>query len=257
LAFLISISGRQEVAKINNFPVYVVTEIALIPLSSRGDAETAICEAKKHLKNGPNAQEATDSDSDLSDDGGSNHTGVEAQETDHASNPSTRSSTEDVRSSAPKRNSSNVAEDVIGRKGQYGRFAERWFSRKGWTNERIKVQGMSADNAPKSSASSAQAPETKEIAHSGTQVPKADDNNRSQEPARSGPKAANLLLPKLLRTTQILLASRSFYFSYELDITRRLGSEGFPKNSDLPLYRTVDPTVSGAFGILYILKMID
>ncbi len=53
------------------------------------------------------------------------------------------------------------------------------------------------------------------------------------------------LLPKLLRTTRILLASKSFFFSYEYDITRRLGSQGNQsmKGSELPLYKTVDPLV--------------
>lgn len=51
------------------------------------------------------------------------------------------------------------------------------------------------------------------------------------------------LLPKLLRTTKVLLASRSFFFSYDYDITRRLGSQG-AYNRDIPLHRIVDPLVS-------------
>jgi len=49
---------------------------------------------------------------------------------------------------------------------------------------------------------------------------------------------ANALLPKLLRTTRMLLISRSFFFSYHLDITRRLG-QGIT-SSELPLHKLVD-----------------
>ncbi len=43
-----------------------------------------------------------------------------------------------------ERTTSNVAQDVLTRKGQYGRFAERWFSRKGWSTEKRRAQGSKA-----------------------------------------------------------------------------------------------------------------
>lgn len=51
------------------------------------------------------------------------------------------------------------------------------------------------------------------------------------------------MLPKLLRTTRTLLGSRSFFFSYELDITRRLGTDE-KNSSEIPLHKSVDPLVS-------------
>lgn len=33
---------------------------------------------------------------------------------------------------------SSVAEDVITRKGGYGRFAKKWFSKKGWTADQVR-----------------------------------------------------------------------------------------------------------------------
>ena len=54
---------------------------------------------------------------------------------------------------------------------------------------------------------------------------------------------ANALVPKLLRTTRMLLSSRSFFYSYDLDITRRLGGE-IMKNPEIPLSKSVDPLVS-------------
>ena len=54
---------------------------------------------------------------------------------------------------------------------------------------------------------------------------------------------ANALVPKLLRTTRMLLSSRSFFYSYDLDITRRLGGE-IVRNPEIPLSKSVDPLVS-------------
>lgn len=65
----------------------------------------------------------------------------------------------------------------------------------------------------------------------------------SSMPGSSSANATNTLLPKFLRTTQMLLGSRSFFFSYELDITRRLGKIE-NKGSEIPLHRSVDPLVS-------------
>jgi hypothetical protein len=54
--------------------------------------------------------------------------------------------------------------------------------------------------------------------------------------------AAGGLLPKLLRTSQILFgSSRSFYFSYDHDITRSLANPRTPATSLVPLYNHVDP----------------
>ena len=55
------------------------------------------------------------------------------------------------------------------------------------------------------------------------------------------------LTPKLLHTTKLLLAhSRSFYFSYDWDITRSWGSQTNSVNSGVPLCKIVDPLVGFA-----------
>ena len=56
------------------------------------------------------------------------------------------------------------------------------------------------------------------------------------------PEIALSLLPKLLRTLVLMLCSRSFYFSYDLDITRRLGTQ-LGRSKDLPLHKAIDPLV--------------
>jgi len=59
------------------------------------------------------------------------------------------SSDDDVSDDPPRRPnhhrtlSSSIAEDVIGKKGVYGRFAERWFSKRGWQVDRNRLQGLS------------------------------------------------------------------------------------------------------------------
>lgn len=53
----------------------------------------------------------------------------------------------------------------------------------------------------------------------------------------SSAQVANPLLPKFLRTTRMLLTSRSFFFAYDIDITRRLGTGNA---SQLPLHKSVD-----------------
>ena len=60
--------------------------------------------------------------------------------------------------------------------------------------------------------------------------------------SRGSKDITDSLLPKLLRTTKMLLASRNFFFSYDYDITRRFGSlKDYSK--DTPMCRVVDPLV--------------
>ena len=65
-------------------------------------------------------------------------------------------------------------------------------------------------------------------------------STRSSEDSLEATAAA--FLPKLLYTAQILFgSSRSFFFSYDFDITRRWG-ECKPFSSEQPLYAQVEPT---------------
>ena len=146
-----------------------------------------------------------------------------------------------------------VAQDVINRRGQYGRFAERWFSRKGWTSERRRAQGMSADQEEKSEDSQVgEQAISNQVDIDHQSLPKEDDTQpimTSYQASKDGPAVASTtkdvtssLVPRLLRTTKMLFASHSFFFSYDYDITRRLGDQK-TKSADLPLHRNVDPLV--------------
>lgn len=254
---MISISRREQVAQIRGSPIYTITGVTLIPLSSQLDAKSAIIQAKESLVKeaggGVPDNSDTSDDEDVQPDDG--HTEddeiksvVSASPTDPASTPLP----------ADKDGNTSVVEDVIGRKGQYGRFAERWFSKKGWNTEKKRTQGISTDAIGKS-----------QVDGSGTDTEKPDQTpsytsaitqgvsdllgGRKEKAEQSYEKphsdtndVAVTLLPKLLRTTKMLFGSRSFFFSYDYDLTRRLGTQEV-KNSEIPMHKIVDPLVSSPF----------
>lgn len=162
---------------------------------------------------------------------------------------------------ADKGVNTSVAEDVISRKGQYGRFAERWFWKKGWSTEKKRAQGMSTaatgdspvdrrivDSEKSDQTSSYTSAITQGVSGLlGSRKETAEQPlDKNQTEASNTHNVAATLLPKLLRTTRILFGSRSFFFSYEYDITRRLGSPEV-RNSEIPMHKIVDPLVSSPF----------
>lgn len=216
LTYLITITGRQQVAHIFGSPIYVVTEVALTPCSSQTDAKEAIGKTARHLARAA-ARSAASDDSDSSDDELEAPVGP-IDEIEDAVVSDTEARPDSARSS--------VAEDVIRRRGSYGRFANRWFGGSGWTAEQ-KSRGMS--NSPTLS------PVKGKVAT----LPPISGSLVSDEAA--APAQISNLLPKLLRATQLFLgSSRSFYFSYDLDITRNLEKRTAFPTSDAPLYAQVD-----------------
>ena len=228
-------------------------------MSSQQDAEIAILEAKENLKKEAAGQGRVAGDSDTSDD---EEIHPEDSHTDDDEPKSAGSASPTIPASVPlpgtKDTTSSVAEDVIGRKGQYGRFADRWFSKKGWSTEKKRAQGMSTDTMGQSQVDGCgvdtEKPDqaqlyTSTIAQSVSGLPSIKKGPIEQSPSGSQTKGPNMndvaftLLPKLLRTTKMLFGSRSFFFSYDCDITRRLGSQEV-KSPEIPMHRTVDPLVS-------------
>ena len=235
-----------------------MTGVTLIPLSSQLEAKNAIIQAKESSKKGAAGQgEATD-DSDTSDDEDvypeDSHAEDDESQVAVSASPTNPAS---IPLPGDKDVNTNVVEDVIGRKGQYGRFADRWFSKKGWSAEKKKAQGMSTDTIGRSQVDGgvvdSEKPDrvqsyTSTITQGvsgllGTKRGSAAPSSHSSQSKDPGTQNAALtLLPKLLRTTKILFGSRSFFFSYDYDITRRLGSQEV-KNPEIPIYKTVDPLV--------------
>ena len=237
-------------AQIRGSPVYVITSVALIPLSSQLDAEKVIGQTQKEVQTHISHHQAEDVSIDShssADEDSEGHITDDGPEQPKALTPPSSSNTR------PKSQEGNdsVAQDVISKRGQYGRFAESWFSREGWTNERRRAQGMSADNLGKGEGTrKAQESDLNRreanIEKDGKDLP----SGPAQRLPQPGPDVMGALIPKLLKTTKMLFASRSFFFSYDYDITRRSGDQT-TNAVNVPLYRSVDPLVGYSSRSLY------
>jgi hypothetical protein len=136
----------------------------------------------------------------------------------------------------PKPNTS-VAEDVIQRKGVYGRFAEGWFSKKGWSADYRRTQGLVADE--------------KDVSTNVESTQKAGEQDTPKEVVSADlPKALEgqtdsttvALLPKILQTTSMYFSSGNFFFSYDYDLSHSIGNQ--QPQSSVPLFKQFDPLVS-------------
>ncbi len=236
--------------------MYLVGKVALIPLSSQTAAEKAIVQATGPLY--PEDQSYSESDtsgpSDLkSDDDTASVRNIQVLPLALAPSMVPAASA----SSISLERSTNFAQNVIGRKGQYGRFAERWVSEKGWSKERRRDLGMSTDddatarslavrgtepaNLPRLNAS-AEISDGPSVPLGGSKDSARDLTRMDSVDSRVAQHISNKLLPKLLQTTRLLFGSRNFYFSYDYDITRRFGGMKAAK-AEATLCQNVDPLV--------------
>ncbi|ROV95663.1 hypothetical protein VMCG_07614 [Cytospora schulzeri] len=239
-SYLVSITRRQQVAVIRGSPVYIITEVALTPCSSYHDANESVGKTATQLHNKAFGETAgDDTDTDIGDD-----------DTDAASVKSDEVPTDDERpetTEESRTSATTVAKDVMSSRGSYGRFAQRWFSNSGWTLEQKRNMGLSQSeenvnamegevdsNAPgdsKAPAAIKEDPSSPEAAG----VPVRDAKEEAQAPPS--------LLPKLLRTTQILFGSSNYYFCYDYDITRSLPRQReTASQASAPLHQRADPT---------------
>lgn len=241
-SYLVSITRRKQVAVIRGHPVYVITEVALTPCSSYNDASEAV--AKTAVQ--PQSKEAGESAGDDTDTEAGDDT-----DTDAASIKSDEVPTDDERPDAPdgsKPSATSVAKDVMNRRGSYGRFAQRWFSSSGWTLEQKRSMGLSqseenVNNAVDKAADGNIPGDSKTPAATKEDTTSSEAAGVPVEDAKEEKLAPPALLPKLLRTTQILFgSSQSYFFSYEYDITRSLSRqrEATPLG-DTPLHQKTDP----------------
>ncbi|KAH0543236.1 hypothetical protein FGG08_002400 [Glutinoglossum americanum] len=253
-SFLITISGRQQVAQIRGKSIFVITGVALIPLASQAEASAAIIETRdsfqrshkivgevgEHIDGSDSSSESTDGNGEFSDD--------------DLCVPTPPELLPDTGGPRFRQRRTSIAEDVIGKKGLYGRFAEKWFSRKGWDMEKMRMQGMSTEDGVKGEELPVKKGDAALIKSVDIDRPVrplgSEGQNKEQVMPEAGgvgrppDGAASTLLPKLLRTTKLLLgSSRGFFYSYDHDITRNLESQD-PNVSGIPLYKVADPLVS-------------
>lgn len=203
-------------------------------MHSKAAADAAIAHTRNSLEKRKIDGHAMD-DSDTEDDEGE----FSAAASDDVDDDHVVSPADDVPSSAAEhKRTSSVAEDVMAKKGGYGRFAQKWFSRKGWTVGQRRNLGMSVSESEAEPGQEISGSMSAPIVDSATKDYPAPTASSVKTKDRD---VAENLLPKLLRTTQILFgSSRSFFFSYDYDITRSFANRRM-SSSELPLHTEVDP----------------
>lgn len=232
-SFLIAITQREQVAQIFGKPIYVITDIAILPLSSQTEANRAITAA-----NTSPASESTSSDTetDLSDSD-------ESISPPNDTEPETPVESNHDQQQAPS--STSVAKDVIANRGQYGRFAANWFSRQGWGVDKAASHppALSKQDGHSKTADST----TEGDAAAAANLPELKEEAPGQEQARDVEQimtdsSITEALPKILRRTKMILTSGSFFFSYDFDLTRRFAL--LNGTAKAPSREALDPLVS-------------
>jgi hypothetical protein len=257
-SFLISISRREQVAQISGKPIYSIREVAIIPLSSQSDAEQAITKARESQKrhsraavSGEDFESATESSEDERED---NISLTEEPSASSTPPPETTDTTVN-----PQKRKTSIAEDVIQKKGMYGRFADKWFSRKGWAADSRRTQGMSNEEDlsekrelqlnPAVTVVHDQEYEDQVANFESFGLQKNDEVTRV--PPQEISSIANVqadetkipMLSKVLTISKMLFSSKSFYFAYDYDLSRSLLNQ--PNTSSTsPLFKNFDPLVS-------------
>ncbi|KAJ5764999.1 hypothetical protein N7520_004558 [Penicillium odoratum] len=232
-SFLVSITQRQQVAQIQGRPVYAVTNVAIIPISSQADATHAITQARKEVSRG-DADLDSDSDDDIPEQVAD---GAEPEIGSAPTSPSRQAAFHTRGASV-----SSIAEDVIGKRVPFGRFAANWLSRKPLGLPRPGALGQDVpespfDDTPGLASTDADLEEAAEAA-----LPEDQKDGLNPEDKDNRPRSdqAAELLPKLLKYTKLLFASHNFFFAYNYDLTRPFDAQE-ARTEHLPLHKAVDP----------------
>lgn len=194
----------------------MVTDVALLPLSSKAEAHEAII-AATHAQSAGHPH----SDSEPSDSEDDHHS---LTATEHPGSPTE----EDGPFKHENASNTSIAEDVAKRKASYGKFASQWFSKQVWgnngpqksTGKSVKVCSFSVN------VNALTEPDRQAASLAVSTNSDSPRENAIKQDVTEGsslvPNASTVsLLPKILRSTKMILGSRSFYFAYEFDLTRR------------------------------------
>ena len=226
-----------------------MTGIALTPCSSFQEADAAVTRTASDLPTENTEEQSTDDSSSEHDynerrveDGA--RSGDEDAVVDDEADPDIDPAKWAATTTPGAATRSSIVKDVIGRRGSYGRFAQHWFSRKGWALEQKRQMGLT-DTTTATEATKEDGPDAVGKTPAGGIAPDITDTQPGPDAVEEEDAAvppAGGLLPKLIRTTEILLgSSRSFFFSYDQDITRSLANPGLPAAPLVPLHQRVDP----------------
>ncbi|OAG03782.1 uncharacterized protein CC84DRAFT_1165960 [Paraphaeosphaeria sporulosa] len=249
--FLVSVCDREQVAQIRGKAIYKITDVALIPLSSQTDADKAIVSARDHAQRHRKAQGRAEDEYDSESDEDDAPSVTDSLEEDTPAPPTqVKDPVTGQRGPADRRTS--VAEDVMQRKGVYGRFADKWFSKKGWKTDKRRTQGMSsAEDLRKAMSTNVESIPNDEGGPLSPSKPDAlpVEDRDVPEPvspeeipkALAGDKDSTTiaLLPKILRTAKMYFASGNFFYSYDYDLSHAVGKQ--QPSSTVPLSKQFDP----------------
>lgn len=251
-SYLVSVTRRKQVASIRGLPIYVVTEVALTPCSSHNDAAESVAKTATQIDNQAGGGDTAGDDTDATADDDSD---IDAQsiKSDEVPTDDEEVRAADVKGGPAAGKKESVVQDVMSRRGSYGRFAQRWFSKSGWQQESKRNMGWSRSEEAVNVVGKDKTPSATAGAEAGAdpKAPAAVKEDQSAPEAAGVPvkeakeegMASPALLPKLLRTTQILFgSSQSYFFSYDYDLTRSLARQPSGNGSSAePLHRRVDP----------------
>ncbi|KAI1434174.1 SacI homology domain-containing protein [Xylaria sp. CBS 124048] len=235
LSYLITITGRQQVAQIRGHPVYVVTDVAVTPCTSQNEAETSIHHTAVRISRA-SAEKSDEGASDSESDFEPLPPVADAEDDDDPGAQSDR----EVSEMKGVQEGNGIAQDVFKKRGSYGRFAKKWFNSKGLMGNRrrrLGVNGIGVATVKEDIGED----ERDAIKKSGEDEESGKTVEQGTVDEPPGPTAGESLAPKLLRMAHIFFGtSHSFFFSYDIDLTRSFAGQA-STTSYLPLHKTADP----------------
>lgn len=233
---MIAITGREEVAKISGKQIYGITDVTLIPLASKTDAEHAVSAAQKVAKQGLQASAQDGEESDVGEDAEPSAPVAQGDEV-----PEEIAALEPAKADGVVQKGTDLVKSVVPTKPAFGLFADRWFSK--GKKKAVSTRGPDLTKEQKDQAPQAEQTTTmKDI-----DEPKPDDpaeavaqNDTVPSPAASKQTVLQSLTPRIVRSTKLYLSSSGFYFSYDYDLSAKLTSQD-PTSSSSALYQRFDP----------------
>ena len=228
-------------AQIRAKAVYAVRDVVLIPLTSQTEAEKIINNTQASVQKQQSA--STDTDTDLSDGE------VNAETSSLGGNDEPEEATTVEPSKGVLAKGTSFTKNVIQDRGRYGRFAKKWFSKNGSNADVQKKQVLSSNESLTPSKSEQKLDEVSQDTETPATDPQSNKSHAEVDQATDAdepPKAKSAietLSRRIERTAKMYYSSSGFYFSYDLDLSKRLSVHSSTW-SESTLWKQFDPEVS-------------
>lgn len=206
-------------------------DVTLVPLRSKTEAERALQDAQKLLK-----QDALAAFKEEGPDGSEEDDEVETSTIDsqdgvgQEKEPEDESGALEPPKSGVLQKGTSFVKNVVQDKGKYGRFATKWFSRTGSQEVVRRQQGL-----PRGDLTTEQEKSVDEALPG----PEAERDGNQKETHTSQAKAIDHLTPRILKSARLYFSSSGFYFSYEHDISGSLAQK-MRHGSAMPMWKRFD-----------------